>query len=86
MGNASQSSDEANGDLVIKVVVENTIPNLERLADDVLYTINLSLVEAIFGCKKEFVTLENKKETVEVKPGLQFDEKIVFKNKVGLYR
>jgi DnaJ-class molecular chaperone len=86
LGNASDSSDIMNGDLLVKVSVENTnYLNMKRVNDDIHYNLEINLIDAIFGCKKEIITIENKLEIIEVKPGTQNDEKIIFEKKVKFF-
>jgi DnaJ-class molecular chaperone len=86
LGNASESPDIMNGDLLVKVVVENSnLPEMKRVGDDLEYDLKLNLTDAIFGAKKEIKTLEGKNETIEIKPGSQFDDKVVFKERVKNY-
>jgi DnaJ-class molecular chaperone len=83
LGNASESPDIMNGDLLVKVVVENSnLPEMKRVGDDLEYDLKLNLTDAIFGAKKEIKTLDGKNETIEIKPGSQFDDKVVFKERV----
>ncbi len=83
MGHTSTSSDITNGDLLIKVVIDEDLTNkAKRVGDDICYTLNLALVDAIFGCKKELVTIEGLKETVEISPGTQSGGKMNFPNRV----
>jgi DnaJ-class molecular chaperone len=85
LGNASDSLDMMNGDLLVKVMVENSDiegVNMKRINDDIVYDLDLNLVEAIFGAKKEIKTFDKEKEIIEVKPGSQSEDKIIFQNRV----
>lgn len=86
MGNVSQSEDVENGDLLVKVVIENDLAHVKRVRDDLHYTLEISLLDAIFGCVKEVNTWdsEGSKEQVVISPGVQVDEHIIFKHK-GFY-
>ncbi len=83
MGNASESNDIANSDLVIKVVIpEDKTNKFRRVNDDLFIDLELSLSEAIFGCKKEVETIDKKIEIIEISPGTKQDDKIILDNQV----
>lgn len=84
MGNASELNDISNGDLVVKVIVEES-EIFKRSNDDVHVNLDISLLDAIFGCKKDIETLDKSKLKVEIKPGCQSEEKIVLKNLVKYF-
>jgi len=83
LGHASESNDITDGDLLVKVIVDDTIKNLKRVIDDIHCTIEISLLEAIFGCRKEVEDIENSKLILDLNPGLQADENMIFHNKVN---
>lgn len=84
MGNASEAKDVANSDLVVKIVVDEDSENkFRRVNDDIQLSLELSVVEAIFGCRKEVETIEKKKEIIEIYPGTQSDDKFILKNQVS---
>jgi len=83
LGNASESNDVANSDLVIKVVVsEDKTYKFRRVNDDLYLDIELSLSEAIFGCKKEIDTIDKNIEIIEILPGTKTEDKIILDNQV----
>ncbi len=82
MGNVSNTDEIVNGDLLVKIIVDDTIKNLKRVGDDIHYTLEVSLLEAIFGSEKQIETIDNNNETISLKPGIQSDEKIVINNRV----
>ena len=83
MGNASEAKDVSNSDLVVKVVVnEEKLNKFKRVNDDIELNLELSLVDAIFGCSKEVETIERNKAIIEISPGTQSYDKFVFKNEV----
>lgn len=83
MGNASDSPDIMNGDLLVKVLVENSnLPNMKRNGEDLEYDLKLNLTDAIFGAKIEIRLIDGKSEIIEIKPGSQFYDKIIFKERV----
>jgi DnaJ-class molecular chaperone len=84
LGNSSDSDNVLNGDLLVKVLVKETLKNLKRVEDDLHYELNISLIEAIFGCKKEIDTIEGIKEIIDINPGVQSHEKIVIYNRVKI--
>ncbi len=55
---------------------------MKRVDDDIVYDLDLNLVDAIFGCKKEIQTIDNKLETIDVKHGSQTNDKITFEKRV----
>ena len=75
-----------NGDLLVKVVVKDTIKNLKRVNEDLHFTLDISLIDAIFGCKKEIETIENTIESINVSSGVQSNDKIVIDNRVKLIK
>lgn len=75
----------SNGDLLVKVNIENkNFPKMKRVADDIIYNLDIELVDAIFGCTKEIQTIDNKIEIIEVKPGSQSNDKITYEKRVTL--
>lgn len=81
MGHASESDDIQNGDILVKITVEENAV-FKRINDDVHYNLELSLSDAIFGCKKQVTLMSGNKINVEVPQGSQGDDKLVLKEKV----
>ncbi len=42
----------------------------------------ISLIEAIFGANKQYMSFDGSLKTIEIKPGTQSNDKIIFKNMV----
>ena len=85
LGNASETKDVANSDLVIKINVEEDKTNkFRRVNDDIYLDLDLSLVEAIFGANKQIETIEKVTENIYISPGTQSDDKIILNNNVRI--
>ncbi|MDA7494846.1 J domain-containing protein, partial [Candidatus Gracilibacteria bacterium] len=60
---------KASGDLYIKFIIPSEEKGLERDGYDLLYTIEVDVIEAILGTKKDFTFPIIGKRTVEIKAG-----------------
>ncbi len=56
----------------------------ERKNDDIHYNIEISLLEAIFGCSKQVETINGDNIDINIPPGSQGEDCIILKNKVLL--
>ena len=80
-GNISELKDIEDGDLVIKVKVENN-PLFKRSENDIEYNLDITLVDALFGNKLEVNTIDGEKVSIDITAGCQNSQKVIIKNKV----
>lgn len=66
------------GDLVIKIQINNE-ENMERIGDDIIYKMDINLVDALCGFKFYHFHLNNKELLIEVKNTLKIGQDMVLK-------
>ncbi len=70
---------------MVKVVVDNShCPQITRIEDDIHHLLEINLIDAIFGTRMQVTTIDEKVEILDIRPGWQSDEKIVFENRVRI--
>jgi curved DNA-binding protein len=85
-GHCSENHDTISGDLVVKVTVEED-EEYRREKDDLVSNLQISLADAITGKTIQYTNFDGSLKTIEIKPGTQANDKIIFKNlvKVALF-
>lgn len=78
-GHSSENKDLVNGDLVITVKVQND-KIYRRENDDLVSDFEVSIAEAIFGGKIEYSNFDGTLKRIDINPGTQANDKILFKN------
>jgi DnaJ-class molecular chaperone len=71
--------------LLVKIKIDNShCSHITRVGDDLHYSLEINLIDAIFGTQLRIKTIDNKDEVLNILPGWQSDEKLIFQNRVRL--
>ncbi len=80
-GNCSEDNEALNGDLIIKIKVYEE-KEFKRENDDLITEMEITLIDAILGGNKQYISFDGSLRRIEIKPGTQSNDKILFKNLV----
>jgi len=83
-GNCSEDNEALNGDLIIKIKVQEEI-EFKRENDDLISEMEITLIDAILGGNKQYISFDGSLRSIEIKPGTQSNDKILFKNLVIIF-